>query len=409
MRGREPQRHMHGRPLQGWPVNGPVQHAAGAARGKGRHEQRGSGEDMTESAINTGKRLLRLHDLPSLGRVAFVKQDTHNDLYYRPSPASPDEVVYSSIGRTGPVGLFTALDADFIIVKTPAAPECNVWHQKVTDCRHNTMEFYENFRGAVQRGNRVFDHSPVSVDPYEVDWSVYDLVITIDIAVPTELVRRHKDTAWAYYVSEPCMSYYKESMNGPLFGYDLFLTLGFQKNRPQFQSDRIVEFPYYLQYTGCFEDLDGTPNPPRAARNRISLERHSARELTEADRAALGNRRDGLVCNAGSIRRFVAALRTCRYHLRTPGKAIWGNSLIDAATLGALVIAAPKLLKHRLMLRELWADTLDDAVRLIERLDADEAFYESCVRKQEDMVNTLCFIRPLRDLGKALARVGKLR
>ena len=62
-------------------------------------------------------------ELPKL-RIAFVKQDVYQDLYVVPtSEHDPAAILFSSMGRVGPIGLMADLGADFYIVKEEPEPE----------------------------------------------------------------------------------------------------------------------------------------------------------------------------------------------------------------------------------------------------------------------------------------------
>lgn len=352
--------------------------------------------------MNFGKKLLAGEGIALPKRVLLVKQDVHNDLYCTVSPASSRDIVYSSLMRSGPVGLFTALDADFAVVKVDPAPECNVWKQKATDCKHNPPEYYEAFRGPIKRARQTYDHSLVAVAVDEIDWAAYDLVISIDIAVPTRIVKAHSDIVWAYYVSEPCMSLYAASLAGPQFGYDLFLTLGFKRERPSYPSPRAIEFPYFLQYAGCFDDLDGSSNPPFDKRTGVSVETHSLKLWSEEDNARVETEVGPVYRGFFDAGTKIANLRASKFHLRTDGKGIWGNSLIEAMACGALVVATPNHLKHRLVAPPLLVSDFDGMIEAVRALERDMDFRNACLAQQETMLNEICFLRPMRDLAKAM-------
>jgi hypothetical protein len=353
--------------------------------------------------MNIGQKLLAREGIKAPKRVLVVKQEVHNDLYYAGNTA--EEIVYSSIHRSGPVGLFTALNADFAVVKVDAAPECNVWRQKVTDCKHNPVEYYERFKGEIKRYRQGFDHSRVAVSVDEINWGLYDLVISIDIAVPTRIVQANPHMVWAYYVSEPCMSLYAASLAEPQFGYDLFFTLGFQPERPAYPSPRVLEFPYFLQYVGCFTDLDGITNPSFDKRRGVSVETHSLKLWDETQAARVEGEVGPVYRGFFDLRTKIANLRASKFHIRTDGKAIWGNSLIEAMACGALVVVTPTLLKHRLVAPDLVVRDFDAMLVTLRALEEDTPFRDACAWQQEAMLNEICFIRPMRDLAEALERL----
>jgi hypothetical protein len=78
--------------------------------------------------------------------------------------------------------------------------------------------------------------------------------------------------------------------------------------------------------------------------------------------------------------------------------------LIEAAALGALVVGSPKLLKHRIILDQLSVSTTAEAISKMESVMEDEEFRLSCQRAQDELINDICFIRPLTDLAEAMAR-----
>lgn len=303
--------------------------------------------------MSIGKALLRKNGLDREMRIALAKPDVHNDLYYRTSPALPRDIVYSSILRSGPVALFTALDADFVVVKTDDRDQgCRSWHQKVDHCKHHSHSYFQSFRGSVRRYGKDFDHSQRSIDPASIDWSIYDLVIAIDLAVPYSARERHKGVVWAYYTSEPCMPIYADSLESPQFGYDLFLTLGLSWLPPKDRAAHVIEFPYFLQYADCFEDLDGAKRPDFWSRSFISCERHTRTALTSGERKVL-EPYGQIDQSNGPLPDLINMLRHSRFMIRLNAKPLWGNSLVEAMAVGTLVIASPETLKHRLMVREL--------------------------------------------------------
>lgn len=355
--------------------------------------------------MNFGQALLAKNGIVAPKRVLLVKQDVHNDLYCSVSPVSAEDIVYSSLMRSGPVGLFTALKADFAVVKVDPAPECNVWKQKVTDCRHHPLEYYEGFRGEIKRARQTYDHSLVARDVDAIDWGAYDMVVSIDIAVPTRIVEAHPDTVWAYYISEPCMSLYAASLQEPQFGYDLFFTLGFQSRRPAYPSPRILEFPYFLQYAECFKDLDGVKNPPFSERTGVSAETHSLKLWDEEMSARIEAVAGPVFRGFYDLRTKINNLRASKFHIRTDGKAIWGNSLIEAMACGALVVATPTLLKHRLVVPDLVAFDFEHTLQTVRALNEDAGFRDACISQQEALLNEICFLRPMRELAEAIERL----
>ena len=74
--------------------------------------------------------------------VLVVKQDINEDLYCCPPEANHLELIKSTLLRTGPVALFTELNADFRIVETVDDPECQVWKERATILKWASLDFF---------------------------------------------------------------------------------------------------------------------------------------------------------------------------------------------------------------------------------------------------------------------------
>ena len=48
-------------------------------------------------------------------KIALVKQDVYQDLYVGNKKMYPEELLYSSSGRVGPISLFDEYDCDYYI------------------------------------------------------------------------------------------------------------------------------------------------------------------------------------------------------------------------------------------------------------------------------------------------------
>ena len=126
--------------------------------------------------------LLQTRETSRFPRIAFVKQDVNEDLYCCAGHSTPREIVESTLLRSGPVCLFSEWDADFLIMATVDDPECSIWRERATHLKWETIEFFSGYRDRIP--GRDFGQERYSVDPASVDWSVYDIVISVDVAVP---------------------------------------------------------------------------------------------------------------------------------------------------------------------------------------------------------------------------------
>lgn len=353
-------------------------------------------------------------------RVAFLKQDVCEDLYCCPSDTPPRELVQSTMLRTGPVALFTACGAAFHLVETVDDDECGVWRERALDLHWDTLEFFSSYRDRIpglDYGQRRF---AVSVE--DVDWGQYDIVISVDIAVPQRITRRFADTAWCYFVREIKAPSYRRGLERPAAGYDLFLNHCFRLERPVRQPQHVVEFPYHLQYPGCFHELfGGDLDRPRQG---VFVDHHTMVMLSGDERGLLEDfgpvsspihtgTREIIPTSERLPRRTMdqdlrVRLMSAKYFLMTQGRRrVHGTALVEAIAAGSLAIGSPDWLgTHGFFFSPATtADTVHGAYARIEELESDESLYRVEVERQRELVSWLCFTRPLRDLIAAADRV----
>jgi hypothetical protein len=224
-------------------------------------------------------------------RFALIKQEIYTNLYCNTSCfENLPELIRSSLKHTGPLALFTEFDCTFYIVKEDASPECQTWREKIWHCGQGTESDFYKYRDEVfEDGN--FGHSAsqgsLAVPSEEVDWSAFDVVISVDICVPARITQNYRRTLWCYYISEPCMPSYLTSRDQPLKGYDIFLNQRFQPTYPRRLSLHELDFPFALQNEGCVaRALEISIRDDQ--RTGIFLEYHTALHLTAIQKSSLG-------------------------------------------------------------------------------------------------------------------------
>ncbi|MBI3860976.1 MAG: hypothetical protein HY290_03690, partial [Planctomycetia bacterium] len=228
--------------------------------------------------------LQRYREAPNVPRIAVVKQDVNEDLYCCPRGSSPREIVESTLLRSGPVCLFSEWNSDFLIVTTTDDPECSIWQERATHLKWDTLEFYRSYRDRVP--GRDYGQSRLAIDPASVDWSAYDIVISIDAAVPERVTRKFPQTRWCYYVREVKAPAYAAALERPHAGQDFVLNHHFRM-RPVRARDHVIEFPYHLQSPGCFHRLFGLPEPDTSERRGVFVDHHTMLGLSKNERSAV--------------------------------------------------------------------------------------------------------------------------
>lgn len=334
-------------------------------------------------------------------RIAVVKQEVLPHLYCCPPGSSPVELLRSSLKHPGPLALATLFAADFYIVKLEASRECNLWQQKITYCGKRRSLYYDLITEPFLHGERGHERpqGDFALRCDDIDWTKYDIVITIDIAVPTRIVAGHQDILWCYYISERCMPAYWQSLAVSLAGYDIFLNQRFGLKR-WWQRRGEINLPYNLLYDGCFDDILGPAASERAP--SIFIEGQSFERLTDASLRRLEQLGEVRTTRPRTLD-IVHDLRQSKYFLQLDGqRRLWGNGMIEAVAAGCLALGRVGWHKNGALFTEAThVRDLDAAIDVIGSLERDPEAYAAARSLQRQLLNHYCLARPLLDLRAA--------
>jgi len=333
-------------------------------------------------------------------KIALVKQDVFQDLYVAPNRAGPAATLFSSLFRVGPAGLFTLLDADFLIVREAPVAECRVWERELPWIAPTALrQLRDRPLAATDLPDKdrynpaaaVLRHADFAVDAAAVDWSAYDVVVSLNVAVPSAVVARHPRVLWCYLPGEA-----QNHLDFPRFGYDVALN---QLARGGVAAaPGVLDFPYTFLGPRCLENLMAAELARPPLRAGIFVEINSA-----VDPAALAATGHPLLSHRREVRANLAALYDTKYFVKCGGRGVRGNSLVEAISAGALVLAPPTLVHHaQLLPRETWIDSPADAAAVILRLDRDPAAHARLLAVQRERVQSFIVDAPLRSLENAL-------
>lgn len=341
-------------------------------------------------------------------RIAFVKQDVYQDLYIGAPRAGAADLLFSSIMRVGPIGLFTRCDADFYIVQVDQSTESQTWRQLIP---HGQPEWYEALRHApfaesplpearFLRPGSSQPHSAFSVAPSAVDWSAYDIVIGINFPFARATVAAHPRTLWCYMVGEA-----NRLTDRVHHGYDVCLN---QETRGIVASGSgVIDFPYTFVGPDCLETLLARTLGRPSARQGIYIEVNSVHQRPariEPHLLPLASDAHPLRMHRQNIRENLTELYDARYFVKAGGRHIRGNSVIEAISCGVVVLMNPAELHHaQLLPRACWIHSVDDARRKIAEFERDPAARLQVLAEQRARLAGFVFDAPWESLQNALA------
>jgi hypothetical protein len=347
-------------------------------------------------------------------RILVVKQDVNEDLYCCPSGTGQADLILSTLLRTGPVAFFTELAAEFQIVETVDDAECQVWQERATELKWDTLAFFSSYRDRVP--GRAYGQSRWAVSPESIDWNQFDIVVSMDVCVPERITRRFPKTLWCYYVREIKAPSYRASMSAPAPGQDIVLNHFFRLPSPDLPP-HVLEFPYHLQRPECFHRLFGNPVPPIGQRNGVFVDHHTMVQLSAAQRNALTEfgvvastihvgSREVIPTSERIARRTMdddlrERLLNSRYFLITPGqRRVFGTALVEAIAAGCLVIGNPESLgPHSFFFSPVTsAADVHEAIHKMKQLEADVNRAAAERLRQQQLLDYLCYVRPTLNL-----------
>ncbi len=316
-------------------------------------------------------------------KIALVKQETYQDLYNCPTKATPHAKILSSRSRVGPAGLFTKYNADFYTVRIENTPECRIWKQKAIT---RPLSAYLKLREWHKHVVRCKD----------VDWSQYDIVISLDISVPASITKKCRKTLWCYMIGELYMAAY----NKPLInGYDAKLNQNLGNNIAT--SFGVVDFPYSFIEPGSLGKLVDQSHPDIVPKGVFQ----------EANSVAAGGNLVRLK-QFGPIRTIVKRkhdkkhvlktlinLRKSKYFVKFGGRNVRGNGVVEAASCGnALVMNHTTIIHRKLVHPFCRAKNQKAAEKIINKLEQDKEMLKEVVEYQNKIMREFVIGRPMQSL-----------
>lgn len=335
-------------------------------------------------------------------RFAVVKSTRYNDLWVSKKTSDPFELYKSTLMRCSPIGLAELFHADFLIVKESMEYPC----QEITygwektnrkSLLHNKKQKLKTLPFLDETYHEHLTLEEVSYDVDAIDWSEYDIVITMNACVPTRITQQYPRTLWCTYVSEN-----DDVWTSTLFdGYKVILNQDVRNNLPPFA----VGFPYsfcgpttierigkdYLgvkMRSGIFIELNNSTERPFLTPPEpfIRISQQTNQPLLLHDQNVLVN------CKK---------LSTAKYYVKLLGRVIRGNGVVEAISAGCLLLMNPSLTMYSdLVLEECRVVDEKGCIEKIRFLEEHPQIYIQLVQKQRDYFTKWYVETPLLNLIK---------
>jgi hypothetical protein len=326
-------------------------------------------------------------DFWSSRKVALVKQTAYQGAYLPGAGRSWSQTILTAPAHLGPMSFLADLNADYFVVRQTPDPETYLWREKFAGDPDPEIAFRR-----IEAWQEEQETMGV-VNCDQIRWDDYDLVIGLDIPIPTRIATKSKRTMWAYYSVEAGGSLHKRSLMDTVQGYHLYLNHCFRRYRARpCNKTHVLEFPFTFQSAASWKHLakettGGDTNRRGAVVDRASWQSHP-------------DGKSGFMTPlSGDAAAYIRLMSSSQFSIRTDPKARWGNWALEAIQAGSLFLGrADSLAMPGVLLPELIVSDLPSAHKKIKALLKDPLHMQSLAQTQAALAEHLAFRRPLMDL-----------
>lgn len=338
-------------------------------------------------------------------RIALVKQDVYQDLYVGDKKMSPQELLYSSSGRVGPISLFDEYDCDFYIVEEENTSECHMWEKIMPKM---VKEFRKLKTETVKAVNGMEFHEPGSDKPNgdyaikveNIAWGDYDAVISINVSIPTHIVQKYPQVLWAYMIGEANFM-----LDKVYFGYDVCLNQLIRGENDLIHG--VIDFPYTFVNKDHLErilkeDIGVVEKKGIYGEINTTTERPVKRiPQFEPISEATG---EPVLVHKQNIRNNLIEMYKAKYYLKVGGRQTRGNGAIEAISLGTVALLSPSdIICGQILPKEAWVFDVNDAIEKINYLNNNPEEYNRLLELERQLVQQFVINYPKYWLEKAVA------
>ena len=264
-------------------------------------------------------------------KIAFIKEACYQDLWIGDNHDTTSDLIKSSLQRTGPIGLLEIFRSDFFIVKSNNSNAGQKIRFSQIPKDYLSKEDYRLIENSKIKINssRLPLRCPndFAIEPEKINWSKYDIVISLNFAVPIKIRRKHPDILWICMTGEgrfPVQS----------LCWDYFITHDYP-NTP-IANRKTIDMPY-------------TFIPPRFISHKFKTSKNKRNIFIEINSQSDQSKSQLLFKNFNSLNLNVAfhsenieenlqKLASSKYFIKLRGRPVRGNSFLEAMSAGSLCL-----------------------------------------------------------------------
>jgi hypothetical protein len=262
--------------------------------------------------------------------IAIVKEACYQDLWVGASGEEPEVLAVNTHLRLGPLAFLSNWKADFIILNSNYERKSNAFRR--TQVKKASPSFclqVERREGVGKNSQTTRIPLEYAKDPNAIAWSKYNVVISLNIAVPYKIRIAHPQVTWICLPGEgtlPCSIdgwHYLISHNCP--------------NSPLPQG-KIIHMPYTLldpffieskfasgeKRSGIYLEVNSCPQSKR----------HNWRENIQGLDLLMDRTSLNVMYHPNTTEGHISSLVKSKYFVKLGGRPTRGNSFIEAISAG---------------------------------------------------------------------------
>jgi len=330
-----------------------------------------------------------LHDRIDLStfKFAFVKSSIYQDLWVSDITSDPFELFKTSLMRCSSIGLLEYVNTDFIIVKDSHDFPCKCYPYVTSTQTQQSIQFskelkYPDFPFLDQTFHKHISIDEISHNIDTIQWSNYNIVITINACVPDRIIEKYPNILWCYFIAENEKSW----TSSKLGKYDLLLNQDIHDE----QNDFSIGFPYSFLGPDTLQTLYKTIDNSTNERFGIFMEINNTTErpvtIVPDDFLHISKITNiPILLHQQNILENLKLLNKSSYFVKIKGRQIRGYGIMEAISAGSLVLINKDLLMFKdLIPNECNVVTSEDVINKINFFENNKNDYFNMVRLQKE-------------------------
>lgn len=334
-------------------------------------------------------------------KIAVVKSNIYQDLWVSDITSDIQTIFKSSLMRCSPIGLCEKGSVDFIIVKESCDYPCKVYTFVPTKEEQKSLKYSKEiknvglpFLDSTYHKHTTIDEVSHNVD--DIDWNIYNIVITMNACIPDRIIALYPSILWCYYISENEEHFLK----GLIGNYDLLLNQDIGKD-----NSYSIGFPYTYLGSHTLENVYSSLfGEESVVKKGIFMEINNVLErpvrtipdsfLHISNMCSLP-----IFIHNQNIVENLKIVCQCSYFVKLHGRVIRGNGVLEAISCGTLVLMNKNLIMYSdLIPDECHVENVDDVIRKINAFESDTESYNKMVAYQRSILGEKYCDRPICQL-----------